>query len=174
MLQNYNTYKVLELFFDYPTKSFQLREISRILNLGLPSVANHVKKLEKERFIKREKGGIYDSFKANKTEKFKLYKKTNLLLRLSECGLLDFLKEKLMSDAIVLFGSAVQGNDVEESDIDLFILSKKKDLHLKPFEEKLNRKINLFCEEKLNKLSKELMNNIINGIVLSGYLRVLK
>ncbi|MCK4589580.1 MAG: nucleotidyltransferase domain-containing protein [Nanoarchaeota archaeon] len=174
MLQKYNTYKILELFFDFPTKNFQLREISRRVKLGLPSVINHVKLLEKEEFIKKEKGNIYDNYKANKTSKFKLYKKTNLLLRLDECGLLYFLKEKLTPDVIVLFGSAVQGNDVEESDIDLFILAKKKDLNLKPFEEKLNREINLFFEEKLGKLPKELMNNIINGIVLSGYLRVLK
>lgn len=174
MLQKYNTYKILELFFDFPTRNFQLREISRLVNLGLPSVSNHIKILEKEGFVKREKGGVYPYCKANKTEKFRLYKKTNLLLRLSECGLLDFLKEKLIPDAIVLFGSAAQGNDAEESDIDLFILAKKKDLNLKPFEEKLRREINIFFEEKLDKLPKELMNNIINGMVLSGYLRVLK
>ena len=55
MLQN-NKYRILELFFDSPTKKFQLREISRLVKLGLLSVINHIKYLEKEKFIKKEEG----------------------------------------------------------------------------------------------------------------------
>lgn len=49
-LQNYTTC-ILQLFFDYPTKHFQLREICRTLNLGMPSVRNHVKRLESKKFV---------------------------------------------------------------------------------------------------------------------------
>ena len=42
----------------------------------------------------------------------------------------------------------------------------------KLFEKKLNRKINIFFSDNFNKLSKELRNNIINGIILKGYLKV--
>jgi len=174
MLQNYNTYRILELFFDFPTKLFQFREISRLVDLGLPSVVAHVKKLEKEGLVKKEKVQVYYGYKANKTERYRLYKKLNMVLRLNENGLIGFLEEKFSPNTVVLFGSASRGEDIESSDIDLFVLAKEKKLDLKLFEKKLKRKINLFFEENLKDVPKELMNNIINGIVLSGYLKVLK
>lgn len=174
MLQNYNAYKILELFFDFPTKNFQLREISRLVGLGLPSVIAHIKKLEKEEFVKKEKANIYYSYKANKTTKFKIYKKTNLILRLNESGLIKFLEETFLPSVIILFGSASRGEDIESSDIDLFILAKEKKVDLKIFEKKLKRKVSLLFEETVGDVPKELMNNIINGVVLSGYLKVLK
>lgn len=174
MLQNYNTYKVLELFFDFPTKHFQLREISRLTGLGLPSVINHIKQLKKEGLIIKEKVHVYTSYRAEKTGKFRLYKKIDMIKRLNESGLIKFLEEKFSPDAIVLFGSASKGEDIENSDIDLFILAKEEEISLKAFEKKLKRMINLFFEEKISDVPKELMNNIINGIVLSGYLKALR
>ena len=38
----------------------------------MPSVRNHVKKLEKEGFVKREKTGVYQSYIASKNELFKV------------------------------------------------------------------------------------------------------
>ena len=172
MIQNYNTYKILKLFFDFPRKKFQLRELSRKTNVGLPSVINHVKKLEKEGFVKRVSEGVYDSYVSNRNEKFKSYRKNDVLLRLKESGLVDFLADEFIPDTIVLFGSASMGEDVEESDIDLFLVAKEKDVKLENFEKSLNRKINLHFEEKISDLPKELLNNIANGIVLYGYLKV--
>lgn len=174
MLQNYTTYRILQLFFDSPTKLFQLREISRLINVSLPSVINHVKKLEKEGFIKREKKGVYESYTANKTDRFKLYRRSDILIRLYESGLIEYLDDELSPSVIVLFGSASRGEDIEDSDIDLFILAKEEDLDLKKYEKKLKRKIEPFFEEKIKDIPKELLNNINNGIVLKGYLKVLE
>ena len=127
MIQNYNTYKILKLFFDFPRKKFQLRELSRKTNVGLPSVINHVKKLEKEGFVKRVSEGVYDSYVSNRNEKFKSYRKNDVLLRLKESGLVDFLADEFIPDTIVLFGSASMGEDVEESDIDLCIIAENVD-----------------------------------------------
>lgn len=91
---------------------------------------------------------------------------------MNEIGLLDYLSENLMPDCIILFGSASKGEDMKDSDIDLFIQSKEKKVKLDKFEKKLNRKINIFYCERYEDLSKELKNNIINGIILKGYLRV--
>ena len=52
----------------------------------------------------------------------------------------------------------------------MFIECKEKELDIKPFEKKLARKIELHFNENFNLYSKELKNNIINGIVLSGFL----
>ncbi|MCD6464256.1 nucleotidyltransferase domain-containing protein [Candidatus Woesearchaeota archaeon] len=73
---------------------------------------------------------------------------------------------------IVLFGSCARGEDIETSDIDLFVQAKEKALSLTKYENLLNRKISLFFKQNFLKLSNELKNNIINGIVLKGYLKV--
>jgi len=173
MIQNYITYKILQLFFDYPTKHFQLREICRILKLGMPSVINHVKKLEKWGFLKKEKKRVYNSYTSRRNDLFKLYKRNDILLRLHESGLIEFLADVFLPDVIVLFGSASRGEDIEESDIDLLIIAKEKEINLERFEKKLKRKITLNFETKVSNIPKELLNNIINGIVLYGYLKVL-
>jgi len=45
-------------------------------------------------------------------------------------------------------------------------------LNLKKYEKELKRRINIFFESNFEKLSNELKNNIINGVILSGYLKV--
>jgi len=172
MIQKYNTYRILRLFFDSPTKKFQLREISRLVNLGMPSVINHVKKLEKDDFIKKIDGGIYSSFISNRNEKFKIFKRNDILIRIQESGLIELLVDNFVPDTIVLFGSSSRGEDIEESDIDLFLVTKEKKIDLKKFEKQLKRKISFHFEENIKKIPKELLNNIANGIVLYGYLEV--
>ena len=173
MLQDYNTYRILGLFFESPTKHFQLREISRMIKIGLPSVKAHVEKLERNELITKTKGNIYDSFVATRNDKFKLYKRNDIMIRIHESGLLEYLVNELSPDVIVLFGSASKGDDIEQSDIDIFVLAKEKKLKLYKFEKVLKRKINILFENKMKNIPKELISNIINGIVLYGYLEVL-
>lgn len=173
MLQNYSRYKVLQEFFDFPKKDFQIREISRRINLTQLSVTNHLKELLKNKLIVKEKKGIYHSFKANKeNDEFKLLKKQNLMLRLHYSGLIEYIDEKVKPNCIVLFGSASRGEDTENSDIDLFVQTKSLEIYLNKYEKLLNRKINLLFEPNLKMLSNELFNNIINGSIVYGYLKV--
>ncbi|MBI5347033.1 MAG: nucleotidyltransferase domain-containing protein [Candidatus Aenigmarchaeota archaeon] len=173
MLQNYSRYKVLQEFFDFPRKSFQMRELSRMVKLAQPSVINHLEALQKEGLVIKEKRGIYPSFRANReSDDFKLLKKQNLAWRIYNCGLISFLDQELRPDCIVLFGSAARGEDTESSDIDMFIQAEETSLRLEKYERALNRKISLVFETKVTKLSKELLNNIINGDVLYGYMKV--
>jgi hypothetical protein len=51
-------------------------------------------------------------------------------------------------------------------------MAKEEKIDLDKFEKILNRKINLFFSEDFSRLSKELRNNIINGVILKGYLKV--
>lgn len=173
MLQKYSKYRLLQEFFDFPRKAFQLRELSRRVELAQTSVINHLKALQREGFVIKEKKGIYPTYKANReSEDFKLLKKQNLIWRISKSGLISFLDEKLKPNCIVLFGSAARGEDTEVSDIDIFIQAEETELNLEKYKRILNRKINLFFEPKINALSRELLNNIINGCVLCGYLKV--
>ncbi len=173
MLQNYTRYKILQEFFDSPRKNFQMREISRNTKITQPSVINHLKALINEGYIIKENKGIYPSYIANRdNEKFRTHKKINILLRLYDSKLIDLISNTCFPKVIILFGSASIGEDIEQSDLDLFVDSKPKELHLEKYEKILKRRINILYEENFNKISKELKNNIINGIIIKGYLKV--
>ncbi len=174
MLQKYSRYRILQEFFDFPKKNFQMREVARRIKLAQSSVIAHLKALVQEGFVLREEKGLYPSFRANReSDAFKLLKKQNVMWRISTSGLLSDLDTKLAPNCIILFGSAARGEDTEESDIDLFIQAEETKVDVTKYEKKLNRKINLFFEPNLKNLNKELLNNLINGEVLKGYLRVL-
>ncbi len=173
MIQKYSRYRILQEFFNSPTKNFYVRELSRRIKLSQPSVTLHLKALVKEDLILKEKKGIYPSFRANREDElFKLYKQHDIVLRLHQSGLLSYIYDSCTPNAIILFGSASRGEDVEGSDIDLFIQSPEKKLNLSEFEKELNREISLFFGENFLRLGHELKNNILNGRVLHGYLEV--
>jgi len=165
------------VFFDDPNPKgagFQLREISRNVNLAPTSVKRYLNELEKERLIIRSKHRIYNYpvYWANRAdEMFKFFKKIDMMITISESGLLKYLWDKCMPDVIVLFGSAARGEDLRDSDVDLFLLCKERELNLQKFENKIKRKINIFFSESFDKLSDELKNNVINGVILRGYLK---
>ena len=174
MLENYNRYRILQEFFKKPTKKHQLRELSRATDISLPTVKDHVEKLQEMGFVEKNEEGVYPGYEASRNDEFKLYKKLDLERKLHLTGLVDHLNEKLSQpDAIVLFGSAANGEDIEESDIDILAVCKEKDVDLKKFEKKFNRKINIqFIDKDELKKNNKLANSIANGIVLSGYLVV--
>ena len=178
MLQKDNRYRILRLFFDDPLPKgigFQLREISRKVGVAPTSVKKYLAQLEKDRLIIKVKHRIYGYpiYYANRDDgDFKFLKRLDNIMRVKESGLLDYLSEECMPDAIILFGSASRGEDLKDSDLDIFLQCKSTKLNLEKYEHQLNRKINPFFNVKFDKLSKELRNNIINGILLEGYLKV--
>jgi len=166
----------LEVFFDNPLPEsigFHLREISTSIKLAPKSVKLYLVILEKEKLVVKKILHKYPVYFANRDNAyFKFLKKLNMLSRIKESGLLDYLDEKCMPDSIILFGSASKGEDIKSSDIDLFLGSKEKDLDLLHYEKKLHRSISLFFEADFDRLSNELKQNIINGDKLSGFLKV--
>lgn len=173
MLNKYNRYKLLKLFLDSPTEIFRLREIARLSKISPPSVMIYLKEFEKERLIKRQvKRNIpfYSAYRDNNT--FVLYKKISIFFELSNIGLVDYLWDKLSPEAIILYGSFAKGESIENSDIDLFILGKESNLDIAEYEKILNKKIHLFFKESIKEISNELKNNILNGIILRGYIKV--
>jgi predicted nucleotidyltransferase len=172
MLQKNKT-KIMELFFEEPSKNFQLREVSRLTKIAVTSVRKYLKELQKENLIKVDKKTLYKSYRANQQDTlFKFYKQQTIIQQLYSFGLIDYLEENLYPKCIVLFGSVRKGEYVKGSDIDIYIQADEKSINLSEFEKKLKHKINLFFEADINKLSKELFNNITNGIKLSGYLKL--
>ncbi|MCX9025418.1 MAG: nucleotidyltransferase domain-containing protein [Candidatus Methanoperedens sp.] len=178
MLQKYNKWKVLKVFFENPNPEgagFQLREIGRITNLATTSVKRYLDELDNEELVLLSKHRIhaYPVYRANMdSEKFRFLKKIDTIMTLKDSGLIEFLDSEYMPDVIILFGSASRGEDTIKSDIDLYLMCKETKMDLQDFEKKIKRKISLFFGEDFGELSNELKNNIINGTILKGYLKV--
>lgn len=165
-----NKSKIMGLFFEEPSKNFQIREISRLTKIAVTSVKKYLEELLKEGLIKKSTKTLYPSYIAEESNKmFTIYKQQRIIYQLQLSGLLDYLTEKTLPRCIILFGSAAKGSYNKDSDIDLFIQSSEKSLDLKSFEKKLVHKINILFEPELKNLSKELFNNILNGVVLYGF-----
>ncbi len=177
MWENYNKYMVFKVFLDdpMPKAGFQLREISRMVKLAPKSVGIYLAELEKEGLVikERQKATGYPVYFASRnSEMFRFYRKLDVVHSIKTSGLLDYLCDKTTPDVIVLFGSASRGEDTQESDIDLFVQCAGRKLDLSGFEKLLKRKISILFGENFKELSDELKNNVINGIILKGYLKV--
>lgn len=175
MLTKDNNYKVMKLFFDNPEKKFHIREIARQTSLSAPGVLKILKKLKEETLLVSERENIVENVKASRNEKFFLLKKAYNELSLFESGLIALLKDEYEEpEAIVVFGSYARGEDISESDIDIAVVTKKEvKPSLRKFEKYLKRKIS-FYEIQIGNSSKEFLNNLANGTVVYGFLRVLQ
>ncbi|MDO8627032.1 MAG: nucleotidyltransferase domain-containing protein [Candidatus Diapherotrites archaeon] len=186
MFSNYNKWVVLRQFFIDPNslgQGFQWRELCRLTQLSPKSVLNYLQELIREELVVKSKTRStgYPVYFANRSnERFRFLKKINTIMSISDLQykklkktLLDYVVSECSPDVVVLFGSASRGEDLLDSDIDLFVQSKEKELkNLDFFEKLLKRKINLFFKSDFNALSSELKNNIINGNVLYGHINI--
>ncbi len=168
-----NTYRILELFIEFPTKDFSVRGLARELKLSHATILNYINDLQKLILIKKKEATLYPTYFANtENQKYKFYKRNWLIFKITESGFIDYIQKEALPSSIILFGSGAKATFTEKSDIDIFVESNEAKLDLTKYEKKLNRKINLLFEQNINNLSKELRNNIINGVILYGFIKV--
>jgi len=168
-------YRIIEFFFTNPTKRLRVRELERELKAPLPSVIRYVKELINEGLLKVIKISNVTFYTADRSsKKFILLKRLRNIRKIYDSGLNDFLINELGNPVIILFGSFFKGDDIEDSDIDLFIQSElNKKINLNKFEQLLNRRIQLFIHKNIKDVKNtDLMNNIINGFTINGLLEV--
>ena len=173
MLQESTTKKVLRIFFQEPTKTHYLKEISRKTGVAHTSISKILETFLEQGIItmKKEARGarlfpeyMYDfQNSSNKT-----LKRINNLEDLYLSGLIEEIIKKTSPMCITLFGSYEKGEDTEESDIDIFIEAEIVKIDLKEYEELLKRKIELHFNLDIKSYPKELRNNIANGTNLFG------
>ena len=165
-LKNQKWNKILELFFEFPTKEFTVREISRKTKIPTSSVQRYLADLRKDGFISKENRAVITPY-------FKFRKTFFIIDRIFKSGLIGYLDDKFNPSCIILFGGARKGEYDKESDIDIFIESiKETKADLAEFEEKMGHCIQLFVEKDINDLNPRLRNNVINGIKLAGYFKI--
>lgn len=120
--------RILSLFVANPDKAFYSREVSKKIKISLGATSNALRLLEKNNVLISERKGkksLYTLILPNEyLERFKIL---NTLLTLEP------LAEKLknISRRIVLYGSYAIGTFASESDLDLFIISEKREEVLK-------------------------------------------
>jgi len=168
MVHKCGYFKVLGVFFAEPTAIHFIKEISKKIKLAPTSVRKHIKDICKQNFIKRKEAKPFDGFTANReNEEFIFCKRAYNLYCLK--SLSDFLVSSYYPKLLVVYGSYSWGEDVESSDIDIFVMSKaKKDINAVEFEKRLKRKIHILMSDDINKLDSGLKKKIFNGIVLYG------
>ncbi len=173
---------LMNLFLEDSYREFNLREVARLTELNPMTASKYLGRLVKDGVINKKSERNYILFSADtESISFRDMKKYYNVKKLRSSGLVDFLENELgYPDVIILFGSFAKAENTSESDIDLFVLSgSKKKLDLSEFESKLGAEIQLFKHsrkefETMKRSNKELLNNILNGIILSGFLEVFK
>lgn len=180
MLEKSNMERLLEMFFLKPGAKMNQRDISRQLKIAPPTVAYLVKKMAKIGYLHIENSGRMKLISArNESSEFIAAKRVNNLRSIYESGIIGAIRGKALIDCIVVFGSYSRGEDVEGSDTDIAVISDalpkgKEVLSLKDnmhFEKRLGRNIHIVALKE-GEASKEFMNNLANGIVVEGYLRL--
>lgn len=176
----FNELDNLRVFFEEPTREFHLRELSRLTKKNPVTVKTHLKEFVKIGAIKQKKERHLELYSANIEDfYYKEYKRVYNKTKLLESGLINFLKDELSLPTIVLFGSYEKGEDNQNSDIDIFVLTEvNKKLDTDEYEKKLNRSMQFHIMNKkgfeaLKKKNPDLVNNIINGSVICGFIEVL-
>ncbi len=164
---------IINVFFEHPTKDFQIRGIAKSLKIPKTTVSYHINSFLKEKLITKRKKGVFPSFIANESnEIYRFRKREGSIKNIMESGLLDYIEKEVNPRCIILFGSFAKAEYDVKSDMDIFVQARDCSLDLDKFEKKLKHKINIFFEADLGKLSPELFNNIVNGIKLRGFLKI--
>lgn len=167
--------RIKEYFFLHPTIKLRVRQIEREVKVPLPSVIRYTKELEQEHILKSSAIADVITYSADRTsQQFLLEKKLWNLQLLFSSGLVNFLVQELSNPVIIVFGSYARGEDTENSDIDVYVETPtKKDLNLGKFEKILQRKIHLFMYKNLHEVGNHnLRNNIVNGMIVNGFIEV--
>jgi predicted nucleotidyltransferase len=165
-----NTQKVLNFFLDYPEKEFVEREIREAVGISKSGTNYALRELVRAKFIFRYKKGKIHLYSLN--YKNPIVKQLKVLKTLTHIQPIIKKLEKL-SSKVILFGSSARGENIEDSDIDLFVVSnsKKEEIEVQINKLKLKRKVQLVVRSELGEI--ELKDNdptfyeqIQKGIIL--------
>jgi len=162
----------LKPFIEDCYRRINVREYSRLMKISPPTASKLLSEFNKEELLLIEKDRNYIFYYANKNNKiFTDLSRIYWKIKLNE--LINFLDENLITPTVILFGSLSKAETKEDSDIDLCVIGHKKELNLKNFEDDLRRKIQLFFFSSIENIKdKGLVNNIINGYILNGRLKL--
>jgi predicted nucleotidyltransferase len=162
----------LEPFFEDNYRRINVREYARIKNISPPTARTLLTNYADENnLLKYEMDRNYLFFYANRENSlFISLLNAYFKQKLENIKLIKKLEHEFVDPKIILFGSVSKGEINENSDIDIAIItiSNQKEMNLSIEEKSLKRDIQLFVFKGLDKIPKELRNNILNGYNLFG------
>jgi predicted nucleotidyltransferase len=164
--------KILRLLFIKRGIELNALAIAKILEVSQAAISKALPFLEKEKLITVSKdknsGRLSIQINVDNQKAIQLKRVDNLKL-IYETGFVDFIEKEFAGATIILFGSYSRGEDALNSDIDLAIIGRKeKKIELEKFERIFEREININFYESFNVIHKNLRENILNGILLVG------
>lgn len=165
--------KVLELFFNQPTKHWHFEEILKKSKVSRDKANKWLKKFIKENIIKKiKKKTKMPHYIGNyKHPEYKNRKRLFTLNQFYKSGFLNHLQSLKKAKTVIIFGSMSRSDWHKESDIDLFIFGNDDGLNLGKYELKLHRDIQLFTakiKKDLKKMGSGLIRNILEGYRVKG------
>lgn len=167
------SYRMLKLFIEEPDAGFSIREIARRLKQSHATVLNHIAPFVKTELVSINKTTLYPTYRANTANKHYLfYKKNEIAFEISQSGLIEYIWEKALPSCIILYGSCAKGDYRKGSDIDIFVEANETKLDLAKFEKSFGRPIHVLFEPKIRNLASPLQNNVLNGIILHGFVKL--
>jgi predicted nucleotidyltransferase len=170
--------KILYWFFSYPNKEMSLTDLATQLKISKSTANRVVSDFIKRGILDKEILGKIWRIKFNINNPVNLSTKVPYHLELIYySGIVDEIYKKIPeAKAIILFGSYRKGDDTEESDIDIAVevLGNEEPqlIELGILENigyRKNIKVNVYKFSR-NKVDINFFSNVVNGIVLSGFL----
>ncbi|MEW5759207.1 MAG: nucleotidyltransferase domain-containing protein [Candidatus Thermoplasmatota archaeon] len=152
--------RLLIFFFENSTKEFYEKQVSNKTKISLGAVNKYLRELANEKFLILEMKGKMKFFRLNREGE--LVKKLKITYNLS----LPIIKSlsnigKKLGVKVYLYGSIARGEDIEDSDWDIFIIGNTKlenvEKELKTIRAKFNKKIKpmLFTENEWIKMKEK-------------------
>ena len=176
----YKELDILKLFFEDPTEEYHIREVARITKLNPMTIRKYFDYFLKEELIVKKASKLYSTFSANiQSQKFRDFKLFHNLKRLRESKIINDLEIFYDYPPIVLFGSYSSATNTKNSDIDICIITNiQKEFNVEKYSKILKRQVSLhkFTEKEIQNMklkNPELLNNVCNGVVVSGKLEVI-
>lgn len=168
--------EILRFLFIKSGMTFNARKLAISLDVSPTAIAKSLKALEKESLIvvKKDRDSNHLSVGLNRETPFVFsLKRSENLKMIYESGIDSYLSEKFPGAVIILFGSYSFGEDVINSDIDIAVIgAKEREIDLGKFSRLLERKISLHFFDSFSQIHKNLRENIFNGIVIKGGVRL--
>ena len=162
----------LKPFFEDCYKRYSVREYSRLLKISPPTASKILKMLHKENLLKITKENIYLFFWANKENK-NFIDLSRIYWNYKLADFIEYINQTLVDPTIILFGSLSKAETKIDSDIDIALFANKRELNVKEFEKILKREFQIFIFNSPRDVkNKELLNNLINGFILQGKIRL--
>lgn len=167
--------KVMELFFNNPTKHWHFEAILEKSGVSRSKANKWLTKFVNEELIKRIKPRKAMPYYISNFENpaYQNRKKVYALEQFYSTGFLNHLSELPKAKTVIVFGSFSRWDWHEGSDIDIFIYGDDDGFKVMEYEKRLNRDIQVFTArsmEDLNKMGEGLISNIVTGHLVKGNL----